>query len=81
MHQFKQILALPFIVLVRLYQYLISPMLGSNCRYQPTCSQYMIEALEEWGIFKGLWLGTKRISRCHPWGGQGPDPVPKRGKL
>ena len=70
----RKIVTLP----IRFYQLAISPLLGSNCRYQPTCSNYMIEAIEEWGIFKGLWLGIKRISRCHPWGGHGHDPVPKR---
>ncbi|HEY4539068.1 MAG TPA: membrane protein insertion efficiency factor YidD [Faecalibacter sp.] len=68
----------PFILLVRFYQYAISPWMGSNCRYQPTCSSYMIEALKEHGLLKGLWLGTKRIGRCHPWGGHGYDPVPKK---
>lgn len=68
----------PFILLVRFYQLAISPWMGSNCRYQPTCSSYMIEALKEHGLLKGLWLGTKRIGRCHPWGGHGYDPVPKK---
>jgi uncharacterized protein len=70
----------PFILLVRFYQLAISPWLGSNCRYQPTCSSYMIEALKEHGLIKGLWLGTKRIGRCHPWGDSGYDPVPKKNK-
>ena len=64
--------------MVRFYQLAISPWLGSNCRYQPTCSAYMIDALKEHGLLKGLWLGTKRIGRCHPWGGHGYDPVPKK---
>ena len=68
----------PFILLVRFYQLAISPWMGSNCRYQPTCSSYMIEALKEHGLLKGLWLGTKRIGRYHPWGGHGYDPVPKK---
>ncbi|MBW1618360.1 MULTISPECIES: membrane protein insertion efficiency factor YidD [Empedobacter] len=74
----NKILVTPFILLVRFYQLAISPWMGSNCRYQPTCSSYMIEALKEHGLLKGLWLGTKRISRCHPWGGHGYDPVPKK---
>lgn len=74
----NKILVTPFILLVRFYQLAISPWLGSNCRYQPTCSTYMIEALKEHGLLKGLWLGTKRIGRCHPWGGHGYDPVPKK---
>lgn len=69
-----------FILPVRFYQYAISPMLGPRCRFKPTCSSYMIEALEEWGAFKGLWLGLKRIGKCHPWGPWGYDPVPKNPK-
>ncbi|MDA8695862.1 membrane protein insertion efficiency factor YidD [Flavobacteriales bacterium] len=64
------------IVLVRGYQVLISPWLGSNCRHQPTCSAYMIQALQIWGPLKGTWLGIRRISKCHPWGSTGHDPVP-----
>ena len=74
----NNLLIKPFILLVRFYQLAISPWLGSNCRYQPTCSSYMIEALKEHGLLKGWWLGTKRIGRCHPWGGHGYDPVPKK---
>ena len=74
----NNLLIKPFILLVRFYQLAISPWLGSNCRYQPTCSSYMIEALKEHGLLKGLWLGTKRIGRCHPWGGFGEDPVPPK---
>jgi len=69
-----------FIVLVRGYQVLISPWLGSNCRHQPTCSAYMIEALREWGALRGGWMGAKRIAKCHPWGTSGHDPVPLRPK-
>jgi putative membrane protein insertion efficiency factor len=65
-----------FIMLVRVYQLIISPFLGNNCRYYPTCSQYTIEAIELHGIFKGTWLGMKRISRCHPFHEGGVDPVP-----
>lgn len=67
------------IIPVRFYQKVISPFLGPSCRYQPTCSSYMIEAVQEWGAVKGSWLGLRRIFRCHPWAGFGPDPVPKRG--
>jgi hypothetical protein len=69
-----------FIGLVRFYQAAISPWFGSNCRYTPTCSNYTIEAIREWGAFRGIYLGIKRFSKCHPWGGQGYDPVPKNEK-
>ena len=65
-----------FIIPIKLYQILLSPLLGQSCRYHPTCSQYTIEAIEKYGPVKGIWLGTKRIARCHPWGGSGHDPVP-----
>jgi len=67
-----------FLKLVRGYQLVISPYLGPRCRYQPTCSSYMIEALNKHGAIKGVWLGIKRIGRCHPWGGHGYDPVPSK---
>ncbi|MEN9497618.1 MAG: rane protein insertion efficiency factor YidD [Bacteroidota bacterium] len=66
----------PLIVLIRVYQWVISPIIGPKCRYQPTCSHYAVEALKKHGPFKGLWLSIRRISRCHPWGGSGWDPVP-----
>jgi uncharacterized protein len=65
-----------FVVLIRFYQLSISPILGQNCRYTPTCSQYSIEAIQKHGPFKGGWLSIKRIFSCHPWGGHGHDPVP-----
>ena len=65
-----------FIVPIKLYQILLSPLLGQSCRYHPTCSQYAVEAIEKYGPIKGIWLGVKRIARCHPWGGSGHDPVP-----
>lgn len=71
---FKYILILP----IRIYQLILSPLLGRNCRYTPSCSHYTIEAVKEWGALKGLWLGIKRIVSCNPWGGSGYDPVPKR---
>jgi|TARA_A200000113_G_scaffold180755_1_gene166607 putative membrane protein insertion efficiency factor len=64
------------VIPIKLYQMLISPILGPNCRYHPTCSQYSIEAINKHGPFKGTWLAIKRISSCHPWGGSGHDPVP-----
>ncbi|MFY7826200.1 MAG: membrane protein insertion efficiency factor YidD [Flectobacillus sp.] len=68
------------IALVRVYQAIISPYFPNACRYNPTCSQYMIEAIQEWGIWKGTRLGLKRIASCHPWGGSGHDPVPRKGE-
>lgn len=65
-----------FILLIRFYQGAISPYLPPSCRYTPTCSHYGIEALKKHGPIKGLWLTIKRLSRCHPWGGSGYDPVP-----
>ena len=67
-----------FILPIKFYQYAISPLIGPSCRFEPTCSHYMVQAIEEWGIFKGVWLGIKRIVKCHPWGGHGHDPVPKK---
>ena len=74
----NRILKKIFILPIRFYQYAISPLLGPSCRFNPTCSHYMVEAIEEWGVFKGLWLGIKRITKCHPWGPHGHDPVPKK---
>ena len=71
-----KLLAVPLILLIKIYQFLISPLFPSSCRYTPTCSHYTAEALKKYGIIKGGWLGIKRISRCHPWGGSGYDPVP-----
>ncbi|WP_300505404.1 membrane protein insertion efficiency factor YidD [uncultured Duncaniella sp.] len=65
-----------FILPIRFYQYCISPMFPPVCRFTPTCSAYAVEAILKHGIFRGTWLALKRISRCHPWGGSGYDPVP-----
>ncbi|WP_460755184.1 membrane protein insertion efficiency factor YidD [Marinomonas epiphytica] len=67
------------IKLVKAYQFLISPLLGNNCRFYPTCSSYMIQAIERFGILKGTYLGLKRLSKCHPWHEGGVDPVPSCG--
>jgi putative membrane protein insertion efficiency factor len=61
---------------LRFYRLVISPLIGTNCRYTPTCSSYAMEALRKHGAFKGTWLAAKRIARCHPWGGSGIDNVP-----
>jgi len=66
-----------FILLVRIYQGLISPWFPASCRHQPTCSAYTIQAINIWGPFKGVWLGLKRLSKCHPWGTSGYDSVPE----
>jgi hypothetical protein len=63
---------------VRVYQWVISPLFPATCRHTPTCSAYTVEAVKEWGPFKGIWLGTKRLAKCHPWGTSGYDPVPKK---
>ncbi|HEY4875726.1 MAG TPA: membrane protein insertion efficiency factor YidD [Puia sp.] len=76
MKTFLRILSFPFVLLIKLYQITLSPLLGPKCRFTPSCSQYAIEALKKYGIFKGSWLAIKRISKCHPWGGHGYDPVP-----
>jgi putative membrane protein insertion efficiency factor len=65
-----------FIYLIRLYQKVLSPILGAQCRYTPTCSQYAVEALQKYGALKGGWLAFKRILSCNPFGGHGHDPVP-----
>jgi len=74
----KNILIFPFVLLVRFYQVAISPYTPSSCRYEPTCSQYTIEALRKRGLITGLRLSLKRIFTCHPWGGSGYDPVPNK---
>lgn len=64
------------VALIRIYQKLVSPNLGANCRYQPTCSSYAAEAIGKFGVARGTWLGLKRIGRCHPLRPGGYDPVP-----
>lgn len=66
------VLALP----IRSYRAVFSPWVGHNCRYDPTCSAYILEALEKHGGIKGFWLSVRRVARCHPWGGMGVDDVP-----
>ena len=76
MTKISRILALPFITLIRLYRIFISPLLGSNCRHTPTCSEYGIIALKKYGVFKGTFLTAKRIIKCNPLFKGGYDPVP-----
>lgn len=73
---FRRVISDFFVFLIKIYQVLLSPILGASCRYTPTCSQYGIEAIKKYGPFKGGWLTLKRIGRCNPWGGHGHDPVP-----
>lgn len=73
----KKIFRQLFILPIRLYQIFLSPIMGNNCRYTPTCSHYMVDAINEWGVLRGFWMGIKRIGRCHPWSKHDTiDPVP-----
>tara|TARA_B100000674_G_C37249946_1_gene649674 strand:+ start:82 stop:324 length:243 start_codon:yes stop_codon:yes gene_type:complete len=74
----NRIFTFPIIALVKIYQLIISPIIGQNCRYLPTCSEYTIDCLKKFGLIKGLFLSFKRISKCHPWGNHGYDPVPNQ---
>jgi len=65
-----------FLALIRAYQYALRPMLGSNCRFYPSCSDYAREAIERHGALRGLWLAVRRVARCHPYHPGGFDPVP-----
>jgi putative membrane protein insertion efficiency factor len=69
-----------FILPIKIYQWFISPLLGQNCRHEPSCSHYTIEAITEWGVLKGVFLGVKRLSKCHPWGTFVYDQVTKKLK-
>lgn len=72
----KMLLISPLVGLIRLYRYAISPLLGSSCRFHPSCSEYAIEALQRHGALQGMWMALRRVSRCHPWHPGGFDPVP-----
>ena len=74
----RGILIFPFVFLIKIYQFLISPILGKNCRFNPTCSNYALEALKKHGLVLGMYYSIIRISKCHPWGGSGHDPVPRK---
>jgi putative membrane protein insertion efficiency factor len=73
----RKILTYPFLGLIYVYKYMISPLLPRGCRHYPSCSVYSIEALEKYGLIKGGEMAINRISRCQPWGTSGYDPVPK----
>ena len=72
----RSIVIFPFIIIIKFYQFFISPFLGLNCRFNPTCSNYSINSLKKHGLIFGLYYSILRISKCHPWGGSGHDPVP-----
>ena len=74
----NNILTLIIIIFLKFYQFFISPIIGQNCRYLPTCSEYSIQSLKKFGIIKGLFLSVRRVSKCHPWGNHGYDPVPNK---
>jgi len=73
-----RILVMPAVLLIRLYRLVLAPLLPPVCRFEPSCSRYCEEALLEWGPIRGTWLGIRRLLRCRPGGGAGPDPVPER---
>ena len=74
----NKIVTFPFVLLIRGYQLIVSPLLGSNCRFMPTCSEYALESLKSYGLIKGTFLTIKRIGKCHPWGSHGYDPLPTK---
>jgi len=74
----NKVATFPLLLLIRGYQFIISPLLGSNCRFMPTCSEYAMESLRSHGLIKGSYLTIKRIGKCHPWGGHGYDPIPTK---
>ena len=73
-----KILIYPLIFIIKIYQFSFSPLIGKNCRYLPTCSEYAIESLKSHGLLRGLFFAIRRILKCHPFGGHGFDPIPKR---
>ena len=72
----NRIVIFPIILFIRFYQLILSPVIGQNCRYLPTCSEYTKGCLKQFGLIKGAYLSIKRISKCHPWGDHGYDPIP-----
>lgn len=75
----RRLVLLAVRIVIRAYQFIISPWLIGNCKFVPSCSEYFLQAVHEWGVLKGSWLGLRRIGRCHPFGMGGIDPVPRRG--
>ena len=74
----NNILIYPLIFIIKIYQFIFSPLIGKNCRYLPTCSEYAIESLKLHGLLLGSFFAIRRILKCHPFGGHGFDPIPKR---
>lgn len=74
----NKILIYPLIFIIKIYQFIFSPLIGKNCRYLPTCSEYAMESLKLHGLLRGSFFAIRRILKCHPFGGHGFDPIPKR---
>jgi len=74
----KKIVLYPILLLIKIYQTILSPILPSTCRYSPTCSEYTKQSLIKFGLIKGGLISIKRIIKCNPWGGNGYDPIPKK---
>jgi len=74
------IFSYPLILLINIYRYTLSPLFGNQCRYYPTCSHYAENAIKEYGVWRGIIMAVKRISRCHPWHEGGYDPVPSKNQ-
>jgi len=72
------VLTIIIVYFIKFYQFSISPFIGSNCRFTPTCSNYAIQSLQEKGLIRGLFFSLKRLLKCHPWGGSGFDPIRKK---
>ncbi len=72
------VLTIIIVYFIKFYQFSISPLIGSNCRFTPTCSDYAIQSLKENGLIRGLFFSLKRLLKCHPWGGSGFDPISKK---
>jgi len=74
----NKVIIFPLLIIIKAYQIILSPILGNNCRFLPTCSEYSIESLKAYGLIKGIFLTVKRIGKCHPWGSHGYDPIPSK---
>ena len=79
-HKERRFTVLIFLIPIRVYQMVISPMLGPRCRFEPTCSHYSEQAIIEYGVIRGIAMSVKRIAKCHPWHPGGYDPVPSKHK-